>query len=790
MRVDIAIGVSLLVVGVAVASPTVPTEIQQPGTQPGEVTTFTSPDNCDNCHGNITQPTNPGTELEREPAFGWRGGMMANAGRDTLFWATLAIAEQDFLPNADPAQRGGAGDLCIRCHSVGGWIAGRSTPTNGSGLSATADSDGIECEFCHLLVNPDQPTNITGTTEVRNSPFLPWDPVSGEPFRGTGQYVINGNGTRLGPYSDANPPHAIFPSPFHRQGEMCGTCHDVSNAAVGDLAHNMGTQDLPLAPGTYSGVPGSPVAGKAAFHNAPYKYGMVERTSSEWTSSSFDTLRVSDFATLPADLRVTGGSIQKAYQRAMDQTGNAARPNYKDGTVRYFTCQTCHMSASTGLGCNKNGVPVRQDLPRHDQTGGGYWMPDVVKYQDTKGTLRLGGGLTTTQKNALDAGKIRAQDMLRGAASVTASQQGSALAVRVTNLTAHKLLSGYPEGRRLWINVKWYDAGNVLLHEDGAYGNIGRTVQDNAGISHQVQSILDLDDTVTYEAKPGMDQGWAAQLLALGYPSGLALTYDRMTDAPALTLGALGAEPAGSQEHTFHFVLNNVMTDDPRIPPYGLRYDEAKSRNALPVPETLFGNPGPGGTYQYWDDRSFAIPAFATRAEIRLYYQQTSWEYVQFLWKANDGLDAFLANEGRNMLDAWANTGMSPPFEVASATANVSAPVLTPGEATPLLASRNVSGGIDVTFGAACSTTDNTVYYGPLSAVSTYGWSGSACGLGTSGTGSFDPGPGDFFFVVVARDAAVEGSFGVDSSGVERPEAGAVGACALPQSLASRCDAP
>lgn len=771
------------------AAPTVPTEIQLPGTQPGEVAAFASPANCDNCHGNITQPTNPTLEREREPNFGWRGGMMANAGRDPLFWGTLAVAEQDFLPNADPNQRGGAGDLCIRCHSVGGWVAGRSTPTDGSALSTTSDTDGIECEFCHLVTNPDPPVSIAGTTEVQNAPFQAFDPTTGETYRGSGMYVLNGNGTRLGPYADINPPHAIFPSPYHRQAEMCGTCHDVSNSAVGDLAHNHGTQNLPLAPGTYSGVPGSPVDGKAAFNNAPAKYGIVERTSSEHIASAFDTLRVSDFATLPSDLRTAGGSIQRAYQKAMDQTGNAARPNYKDGTVRYFTCQTCHMAASTGKGCNKNGTPTREDLPRHDQTGAGHWVPDAIQYMDTRGTLRLGGGLTQVQKDALGAGKVRATEMIQSAASVSAVQQGSALVVRVTNLTAHKLISGYPEGRRLWLNLKWYNAANALVAENGAYGNIGRTVQDNAGVVHAVQSLLDLHDGVVYEAKPGLDQAWANQLLSLGYPASLPLDYDRMTDAPGMTLGQLGASPAGTQHHTFHFVLNNVMTADNRIPPYGFKYDEGRARNALPVPATQFGNPGPGGTYAYRDERSFPIPQGATRVEARLYYQQTSWEYVQFLWKANDRQNTFLGNEGVNLLDAWLNTGQAAPVQVALASANVSAPVVTPGEATPMLASLNkTTGAIDVTYTPACAAASHTVYYGPLGSVGSYGYFGSACGLGNSGTASFDPGAGDWFFLIVAQDGAVEGSFGTDSTGAERPEAGLLGTCPLPQSLTGRCD--
>ena len=772
------------------ASPTVPTEIQQPGTQPGEVGAFISPDNCDNCHGNITQPTNPTLEKEREPGFGWRGGMMGNAGRDPLFWGTLAVAEQDFIPNADPALRGGVGDLCIRCHSVGGWIAQRSTPTDGSGLSASSDKDGVECEFCHLLVNPDPPLSLAGTTEVQNAPFQAYDSTApNETYRGSGQYVLNGNGTRLGPYADVNPPHAFVASPFHRQSEMCATCHDVSNAAVGDLAHNNGTQNLPLAAGRFSGVLGSPVDGKAAFNNAPHRYGIVERTSSEHVSSALDTFRVSDFATLPSDLRTTGGSIQRAYQRAMDQTGNASRPNYKDGTVRYFTCQTCHMSASTGKGCNKNGVPTREDLPRHDQTGAAHWMPDAVKYMDTKGTLRLGGGLTQLQKDALDAGKVRATDMIKSAGIVTASQQGNALVVRVTNLTAHKLITGYPEGRRMWLNLKWFNASNALIAEVGAYGNIGRTVQDNAGVTHQVQSLLDLHDGVVYEAKPGLDQAWANQLLSLGYSPGLALEYDRMTDAPGMTLGQLGASPAGTQHHTFHFALNNVVTGDNRIPPYGFTYDEARVRNALPVPASQFGNPGPGGTYNYWDERSFAIPQGAARVEVRLFYQQTSWEYVQFLWKANDRLNTFLGNEGVNLLDAWLNTGQAAPVQISLANANVTAPVMTPGEATPMLASLNrTTGAIDVSYTPACASAGHTIYYGPLSSVASYGYSGAACGLGTTGSASFDPGAGDFFFLIVAHDGAVEGSFGERSTDVERPEAGSVGACPLPQSLGSRCD--
>ncbi|WP_152619075.1 hypothetical protein [Shewanella sp. cp20] len=73
------------------AADVVPTEVQLPGTQQGQAGNFESPDKCDNCHSGYNK-TNP----EHEPATGWRGSAMANASRDPIFWATMAVAEQDF----------------------------------------------------------------------------------------------------------------------------------------------------------------------------------------------------------------------------------------------------------------------------------------------------------------------------------------------------------------------------------------------------------------------------------------------------------------------------------------------------------------------------------------------------------------------------------------------------------------------------------------------------------------------------------------------------------------------
>ena len=315
--------------------------------------------------------------------------------------------------------------------------------------------------------------------------------------------------------------------------------------------------------------------------------------------------RVGEYATdptFPEDLKA--GAIAEAYNRSIVAgTGG----DYADGGPRYFSCQTCHMGPTTGLGCNKNGVPIRTDLPTHDLTGGNYWMPAVVQYQDAQGMLVFGGGLSADEIAGLDAGALRARHNLDNAASIEVRDNDTTL--RITNLTGHKLISGYPEGRRMWINVKWYDSSEpepVLLREDGAYGPL----EDGDGLpvtvvnpadsqSVQVQSILDLEDPNTriYEVHHALTQEWANVLLGAGYPAGLVLAYDRYTGLVAHTLGELGAELPGSYEESFHFVLNNAVVADNRIPTYRMRYDMAKVRNVLPVPADQYGNPGPGGEY-------------------------------------------------------------------------------------------------------------------------------------------------------------------------------------------------
>jgi len=672
---------ALIVAQVTLAADTVPTDIQLPGTQPTEISNLESPDKCDNCHG--------GYNSSVEPAHNWRGSMMAHAGRDPIFWSTLAVAEQDF---------DGVGDLCIRCHSTAGWLAGRSTPTDGSGLAA-GDSDGVECDYCHKLTNPDDSEHIGQMT----APFIANDGVEG--YYGSGMSSMWGGADKLGPYDNADARHQFMRSKFHRDRDFCGTCHDVSNSVTGDLAHNHG-QMLDPSTVTASGDLGSPVVGKAAFNNPPYAYGIVERTFSEYKAGQISETPVDDFDILPGLPR--GGVLEAIYLAATK--GETQSANYTNPDMpRYYSCQTCHMRPVTGEGANKRGVPTRTDLPLHDMTGGNYWMPQAIQYLDSQGKLRLGGGLSAGVIQAMNDGILRAKEQLELAATLDINGNS----VTVTNHTGHKLITGYPEGRRMWLNIKWFDAANGLLREDGAYGALSPVTVNGVGFTPN--SLLDLSgaNTRIWEAHMGMTTEWAQQLVDLGYPPDLPLSFNRLSGGVQETLGELAARAPGSAAETFHFALNNIVVHDNRIPPYQMSYNIAKQRNALPVPEDQYSGGAPDTVYDHFDVVDLNPPAGAARADIKLMYQPTSWEYIQFVALANDGNSAFLGEEGANMLDAWLHTGMAEPFVMETATwgdssgsaCQVAQPVL--GEA--------VAGDKQVTLGwqalADGNVTGYSVYY-------------------------------------------------------------------------------
>jgi hypothetical protein len=87
-----------------------------------------------------------------------------------------------------------------------------------------------------------------------------------------------------------------------------------------------------------------------------------------------------------------------------------------------------------------------------------------------------------------------------------------------------------------------------------------------------------------------------------------------------------------------------------------------------------------------------------------------------------------------------------------------------------------------------CAASTHNLVYGPLAAVSSYGYTGQVCDLGISRDLSIALGPDSYFFLLVASDGAYEGSYGADAIGTERPAYTDAPDCPLLQDLTQRCD--
>lgn len=70
-------------------------------------------------------------------------------------------------------------------------------------------------------------------------------------------------------------------------------------------------------------------------------------------------------------------------------------------------------------------------------------------------------------------------------------------------------------------------------------------------------------------------------------------------------------------------------------------------------------------------------------------------------------------------------------------------------------------------------------------------WTGQQCAIGNTGSYNLDTGTLNqnelMYMVVVGNNGTVEGSYGKNSSGVERPEATGLPFCDFPQDLTGSC---
>jgi hypothetical protein len=637
LKNQIAAATGIVFVGALLTYAWTPVPVKQdrnvfmPGSQPGSVA-LESAGRCDNCHGGYNKAI--------EPAHNWRGGMMANAARDPLWAACLTVALQDSIAVLGNAN---AGDLCIRCHTPTGWLGGRSDPPNLTAL-AGSDFEGVSCDACHKMVDPfrglkqtDVPaeTASTAITEANKTYTQDYNVLAVlQLFDGTlffnagtdlprhygngtlpnyiestsGQYFMDNSTPKRGPRADADPKHQWYYSRYHKSKYFCGTCHDVSNPVLARVLSGDNT------------VPEKQAAAS---------YMHVERTFSEFMLS--------------------------AYGR-----GTGAITAAKIGVGVAGKCQDCHMRNVTGTSANKAGIQTRTDLALHDQTGGNAWIAGILASADTFSTSydAYNYAILSGQKYpgakvdvagiqnfgaALRDGQARALQQLQMAADlVTVADTASDITLRIVNNTGHKITSGFPEGRRIWLNVKFYDAGNVLVGEINPYEPL--VVSNNTYVSGGILHAT--NDELVYEA---------------GFSSAVT-----------------------GEEHSFHFVLGTSRYKDNRIPPKGFDIANAATRHAQPVwhgadaPNYFTAAEYAGG----YDEVTVAKPAGAVRWEAALYYQTTSKEYVEFLRDEINGTattlpagsyiaqtDPYfstLKDWGKALYDLWLHNGGAAPVLMTS----------------------------------------------------------------------------------------------------------------------------
>jgi hypothetical protein len=226
--------------------------------------------------------------------------------------------------------------------------------------------------------------------------------------------------------------------------------------------------------------------------------------------------------------------------------------------------------------------------------------------------------------SAISRGIDRALYMLRNAAVLEVVDVDSQITVRVTNNCGHKLPTGYPEGRRAWLNVQFYDGTMSLISESATYDTA------TGVLGHDPEAKI-------YEIEP-----------------------------------ATSGIPTLPDSSLFHFVLNNTVLKDNRIPPRGFTNTAYDAFGGSPVAYTYADG-------QYWDDTVYDIPMGAVTAKIALYYQSTSKEFVEFLRDENT-----TNTKGQELFDLWNNNGKCPPEVMDSLTFDLTiAAVQDPGADLP-----------------------------------------------------------------------------------------------------------
>ncbi|MEJ2609741.1 MAG: hypothetical protein P8179_06520 [Candidatus Thiodiazotropha sp.] len=583
--------------------------------------------------------------------YSWSGMMMANSMRDPSFMAMLNVVNKTFIRyvnahDGDPSdsdsdvallldrlgltgivtERDANGrlqpeehipviaDLCLRCHTPPGWLESHVEPFSiksphlkgqfwGSAITDHPGKPGAPSLWNPLAESEAEIDGIQCDVchRIEDNYKVPSNYDGSMMPAGNAGYFMSHND-----YLDHTIEGMSILTPNHdflKSAELCGTCHNVTNPIFKTKTEINGTVPDLLHP--------------------------VERTYTEWYWSDFGPYGPED---------------------------------------KQATCQNCHapmkfLGAQTwlinpGLGdlwgkMDKvwTEAPFFYDIPP-DRTSP-VLNPDCGDSTDPSCWL----------PGAYPAAETRNREFMKRAATIEIINSPAAIerdktfnaTVRVTNLTGHKLPTGYPEGRRMWIDIQAVDL------------KTGWTIYRNGSINRG--SIRRPEEAKIYEMVS----------IAEGYDD---LTFEGHN---ILDLNKNGR--VSHQEKEFHFILGNKVEKDNRIPPAGFNKDAYMADGAFIVPRDKLDNDYASG--QNWDDTSYEIeiPRWVQgplEITATLKYQTFSNHYANFLHIEDDEKSQKYGGRARNipetgqfanyeqwgkvLYDIWKGNNHGNPVEMAAIT--------------------------------------------------------------------------------------------------------------------------
>lgn len=273
------------------------------------------------------------------------------------------------------------------------------------------------------------------------------------------------------------------------------------------------------------------------------------------------------------------------------------------------TCQGCHMPERVSQAASEG--PVRNQMSSHRIVGGSPWVLRSLQSVLPEQTQYHSAWETAAQASEMQMGQA-ATIRIR---NVSVNDGKLMFDVEVINLTGHKLPTGYPEGRRMWVEAS-------LVDEQGA-------VKQTLSGAMNREGALEPD----------------AQLR----------TYEVI----------LGAINNGVAEKSFHFILNDTVLTDTRIPPKG--FTPTEDKDMFPVGRDYMGA---DGLYQNKDQVSYVFDACGvegvSKLQARLLFQTSTKEYIDFLRaNADQSLAPGEMAPGERVYELWKRHGGDTPTVMA-----------------------------------------------------------------------------------------------------------------------------